>query len=197
MLSHADFGRPDHALFARCPGFDRRRAAEILLARAEKEAEFPWNADLVELVGTLPAERIASRAAEDLGHGRAWRNRSSLCWQQPRAADREKFLHGLASPQLATVRSAWNRWRSSAARRMVREMLALVRAPRAACPTPGRKTSCRTDCPVSAAADRSGEAGRRQAGVDGLVREAHPALADKLGGVDGVDVAGWHKRLAN
>src|SRR5262249_10121576 len=36
LLAHPEFGRPDHVLFTQCPGFDRRRAAEVFLARAEK-----------------------------------------------------------------------------------------------------------------------------------------------------------------
>src|SRR5262249_1019071 len=57
LLDAADFGRPEHALFAQCPGFDRRRAAEIFLERAEKDANYPWSAVLVELIGGLPEER--------------------------------------------------------------------------------------------------------------------------------------------
>src|SRR6185437_6747232 len=34
LLTHPDFGRPDHVVFARCPGFDRRRAAEIFRKRS-------------------------------------------------------------------------------------------------------------------------------------------------------------------
>src|SRR6266540_6592008 len=34
LLTHRDFGRPDHALWAQTPGFDRRKAAAIVLSRA-------------------------------------------------------------------------------------------------------------------------------------------------------------------
>ena len=59
LLAHADFGRPDHVLFARCPGFDRRRAAEIILKRSDNDADFPWSAEIITLLGSLPRERIA------------------------------------------------------------------------------------------------------------------------------------------
>src|SRR5262249_24896391 len=32
LLAHPDFGRPDHVLWTRCPGFDRVRAGEAFLA---------------------------------------------------------------------------------------------------------------------------------------------------------------------
>src|SRR5262249_6663704 len=35
VLAAAEFGRPDRALFTRCPGFDRRRAAEVFWRRAK------------------------------------------------------------------------------------------------------------------------------------------------------------------
>src|SRR5262249_39709479 len=57
LLASAEFGRPDHALFARCPGFDRHRAAEVFLARGANEEDYPWNSSLVGLIGSLPAER--------------------------------------------------------------------------------------------------------------------------------------------
>src|SRR5262245_13749903 len=40
LLAASEFGRPDHALFAECPGFDRARAAAMFLARAAKDADF-------------------------------------------------------------------------------------------------------------------------------------------------------------
>src|SRR5262249_27460332 len=57
LLAHAEFGRPDHALFTRCPGFDRRRAAEVFLARGAKDEDFAWNSELIGLLGALPPER--------------------------------------------------------------------------------------------------------------------------------------------
>ena len=41
LLANPEFGRPDHAFFARTPGFDRRRAAEIFLERAGRTTTSP------------------------------------------------------------------------------------------------------------------------------------------------------------
>ncbi len=41
MLSHPEFGRPDHAIFAQAAGFDRRRAAEIFSAAPGKAKTLP------------------------------------------------------------------------------------------------------------------------------------------------------------
>src|SRR5207248_459294 len=42
MLKHAEFGRPDHVLFTRCPGFDRKAAAEIIVSRLERTSTLAW-----------------------------------------------------------------------------------------------------------------------------------------------------------
>src|SRR5262249_48386639 len=52
-----DSGRPDHALWTRAPGFDRPRAAAVFLARAAKDRDYPWSADLVKLLDSLPQEK--------------------------------------------------------------------------------------------------------------------------------------------
>src|SRR5262249_41322722 len=110
ILADGEFGRPDHALFALAPGFDRlqARAAEVLLKRARAQGEgddaYPWSADLVELVGSLPPEQSipALRAL----WGRAGLDEAILgvLARHPSLDDRPKYLEGLASPQWSTVR---------------------------------------------------------------------------------------------
>src|SRR5207248_691834 len=56
ILNHPNFGRPTHALFARCPGFDRQRAAERFVERSKKDPHFEWDAELMGLLGELPAQ---------------------------------------------------------------------------------------------------------------------------------------------
>ena len=103
-MADPEFGRPDHALFARVPGFDRRRAAEVFLARAEADAEFRWTPEVVELIGLLPASRslpALRRAWDDGGLEEAI---LPVLAHDPRPEDREKFLAGLGSLQPAVVR---------------------------------------------------------------------------------------------
>src|SRR5207302_1913110 len=98
-----DFGRPDHVLFARCPGFDRRRAAEIFLARARNDAEFPWSGELVQLIGELPAEQSLPLLGQLWNKGGLEEEILPLLARAPDPADRDKFLRGLGAPQLAII----------------------------------------------------------------------------------------------
>ncbi len=56
LLANKEFGRPDHVLFTKAPGFDRRRAAAIFLERSKHDPDFVWNAALIGLLGDLPAD---------------------------------------------------------------------------------------------------------------------------------------------
>jgi hypothetical protein len=104
LLAHPDFGRPDHALFARAPGFDRRRAAEVFLARADRDADFPWNADLIELLGDLPDDKALPVLHRLWGEHGLDEVILPLLARRPREEDRAKFLKGLDSVQMVAVR---------------------------------------------------------------------------------------------
>ena len=104
LLAHADFGRADHALFATCPGFDRSLRRRGLPARSSKDADFAWNPTLVELIGTLPAEKSRPVLRRLWGQAGVDDALLPVLAQHPEATDRDKFLVGLASPKLATQR---------------------------------------------------------------------------------------------
>jgi len=44
ILADDAFGRPDHAIWTHAPGFDRKKAASVFLARAAKDRSYPWSA---------------------------------------------------------------------------------------------------------------------------------------------------------
>jgi hypothetical protein len=92
LLADPEFGRADHALLARAPGFDRRRAAEVFLAGARKQADYPWNAALIDLLGALP-EAEALPVLRDLW-GKAGLDADILpsLARHPQPADRDKFI---------------------------------------------------------------------------------------------------------
>jgi hypothetical protein len=104
LLNHRDFGRPDHVLFVQAPGFNRTGAAAVFLARARKNKDYEWSPALVELVGTLPASQTRPLLRQLWDRGGLEEAILAVLTQQPEAADREKYLEGLQSPQLATVR---------------------------------------------------------------------------------------------
>jgi putative heme-binding domain-containing protein len=197
LLGHPDFGRPDHALFARGPGIDRRKAAEVFLGRA-KTPGFAWNAELVELVAGLPPERALPALRRLWGeHGLDEEILAGLA-RSPRAEDRGRFTWGLGSARLATVErslAALNKLPTPSEKAQVRdEVVALVRALRQAPP------------------EKAGEALRKRLGArlrlltkqehttaDGWAAwagRAYPERAALLADGDGVDVAAWEKRLA-
>jgi putative membrane-bound dehydrogenase-like protein len=195
LLAHPDFGRPDHALFARCPGFDRAKAAEIFLSRAKKDAEYPWTADLVGLMGRLPAERsfpVLRNVWETAGLEEAI---LPVLARQPMEADRQRFRTGLGSPQLATIRLCLDALEKLPKSDDPQELLAAIRALRSL--PDGKEAEPLRQRLGKFLQKWAGEATARNdksAWSEWFVKR-YPALADRLGGADGVDVAAWGRRL--
>src|SRR5262249_41776224 len=116
--------------------------------------------------------------------------------RQPQAADRERFLTGPTSPQLATVRLCLAALQKLPDRSDGETVLALVRTLRLL--APGREED-----PVREQLARYLRqlTGQENLGVDrdawtAWFGKAYPALAARLGNADGVDVAAWDRRLA-
>jgi putative heme-binding domain-containing protein len=104
LLSDPEFGRPDHTLLALAPGFDRRQAAEVFLTRAREGDDASWNENMVELIGSLTADRSYPLLRARWGRAGLDDAIREVLARQPSAADRSKFLEGLASPRWSTVR---------------------------------------------------------------------------------------------
>jgi putative heme-binding domain-containing protein len=196
LVAHREFGRPDHALWARCPGFDRRKAAEILLARSRKDKKYPWSAEVVRLMDSLPPEQSLPLFRRLWGKVGLDDVLLPLLARQPQPQDRGKFLQGLVSPQLTTVRLCLAALEKLPEQRDPETVLELVQALRR---LPEGKEENKTREQLAKLLRRlTGQNSlgtERQAWVDWF-RKAHPALADRLGEADGVDVASWSKRLA-
>ncbi|HZY84979.1 MAG TPA: hypothetical protein VFE78_09120, partial [Gemmataceae bacterium] len=199
LLAHAEFGRPDHVLFTRCPGFDRRRAAEAFLARAAKDEDFAWNSELIRLLGALPAERTLPLLR------RLWGERGldeailPLLARQPAEEDRARFLTGLGSARVEVVKAALgalekllhpapNRARDRD--EVVALVLALRRLP------DGKEQDAlrgRFDAYLRALT------GQKLRGPESWATwcvRVYPERAARLADPDGVDVGAWEKRLA-
>jgi putative heme-binding domain-containing protein len=194
LLDQGDFGRPDHALFTRAPGFDRRRAAAVFLARADQDAEFAWNAALVELLGDVPEDRSLPVLRRLWGEHGLNEIILPLLARRPREEDRAKFLKGLDAVQMATVRQAVDALEQLPRRpRDADEVLALVLALR-------RLPEGKEEDKLRA---RLVERLRQTTGQDlkaadnwaqWFARE-YPDRAGRVQDVDGVDVAAWARRL--
>jgi putative heme-binding domain-containing protein len=193
LLASADFGRPDHALFAHCPGFDRRRAAEIFLAHGANE-DFPWNASLVGLIGGLPPERSLPVLRRLWARGGLEEAILPELARHPRPADRDKFLEGLGSPQLATVRLCLQALEKLPDGHEPGQVLAPVRALRLL--PEGREADPLRERLGNYLRRLTGqELGRDKQAWAAWFRATYPSLASRLGGLDGLDVAGWEQRL--
>jgi putative heme-binding domain-containing protein len=195
LLHHPDFGSPDHVLWTREPGFDRPRAAEIFLARAARDADFAWNAELIALLGPLPDERIRPLLRRLWGEQGLDEAILPLLARRPEAEDRARFRAALASPQPATVLLALEALEklppdAGDADEVLALILALRRLPE------GKESE--------GLRRRLGDALRRTTGekVGGLdawtqwFARRYPTRASRLGDADGVDVAAWDRRLA-
>jgi putative membrane-bound dehydrogenase-like protein len=195
VLADPEFGRPDHGLFAGSPGFDRRRAAEVFLARAEKDGDYPWTPALVALLDGLPGERARPVLLRLWDRGGLEESVLPLLARQPRAEDRDKFLRGLESAQVATVRLCLDALEKLPDSRDGRHILALVRALRR---LPEGKEEDRLRGRLAADLRRltGQEIGPDREAWTAWFSRSYPDLAARLGGADGVDAAAWGKRLA-
>jgi putative membrane-bound dehydrogenase-like protein len=195
VLADPEFGRPDHALFAGSPGFDRRRAAEVFLARADRDEDYPWTAALVGLLDSLPEERAGPVLRRLWDRGGLEESVLPLLARQPRAEDREKFLRGLESPQVATVRLCLEALEKLPDSHEGRHLLALVRALRRL-PEGKEEDRLRSRLVTYLRQQTGQDIGPDREAWTAWFTRSYPDLAARLGNADGVDVAGWARRLA-
>jgi putative heme-binding domain-containing protein len=195
LLNHAEFGRPDHVLFTRYPGFDRVGAAEVFLARAAGDADFAWNAELIALLGSLSDDCIRPLLRRLWGENGLDEAILPLLARRPQAEDRDRFRTALASPQPATVLLALDALdrlpaRPGSADDVLALLLALRRLPEGKDVDPIRR---RLDEALRRAS------GERLEGVEAWTewaRRRYPQKAARLADPDGVDAAAWSRRLA-
>ncbi|MHB1422068.1 MAG: DUF7133 domain-containing protein [Gemmataceae bacterium] len=199
LLTHADFGRPDHVLFARCPGFDRRRAAEILLKKCIEDQDFPWNAEVVALLGHLPQQRIVPLLRRLWGQYGVDDAILMLLARQPWEEDRERFVNGLGSTQLDLVLlclDALEKLPAPAEKRNQEreEYLAVLLALRRL--QDGKEIDKVRNRLLTYLSRRTGQKARSLPEWAAWYSRTYPERAARLNDADGVDVAAWNKRLA-
>jgi putative heme-binding domain-containing protein len=197
LLDAADFGRPDHVLFTECPGFNRTCAAEVILARVSQDADYPWSAALVRLVGELPDDKVLPLLRRLWEHGGLEDAILPRLARRPHPADRSRFLDGLASPNLATLRVCLDALMKLPVASDNATILVLMRALRAL--PDARETEPLRERLVEQLRRATGQASLgtdKKAWTEWLTK-ARPDLAAKLGDVDGVDVSAWNRRLSH
>jgi putative heme-binding domain-containing protein len=195
VLGHAEFGRADHVIFARSPGFEREKAARIFFDRARREADCPWTPGVVQLVGELP-DGVAVPVLRKLWDNAGLREALlPILARAPAEEDRDKFLEGLDAPQLGTIRLCLDALEKLPPAKSGDEALALLRALRR---MPEGREGEELRQKLAAALRR---ASGRDFGVDRAKWSAwfakeHPKLAARLDNADGVDLAAWSQRFA-
>jgi putative heme-binding domain-containing protein len=195
LLGHAEFGRPDHVLFTRCPGFNRRKAAAVFLDRAAADSGFAWNAELIDLLKELPPARTVSLLRRLWGEAGLDSAILPLLARDPRPEDRSRFLAGLNSPQAASVRMALDALEKLPASPLeageaTALVLALRRLPAEKAADPLRQRL------EEALRQRTGERLSGAAAWTGWLQRKYPDRAARVANPDGVDVAAWQRRLA-
>jgi putative heme-binding domain-containing protein len=196
VLDHADFGRPDHMLWTRAPGFDKSKAAELFLARAKKDSTFAWNASLVALLGTLPAEKSLPVLRGLWGEVGLDDEILPVLAKHAREEDHARLLHGLISPRLALVSTSLGALEKLAAKpeRRRDEGLALLRALRQL--TSGKEEDALRPRLLARLAKLAGTKLTTTDDALAWYRKHFPEQAKTLASADGVDVDAWRKRLA-
>jgi putative heme-binding domain-containing protein len=199
LLAHTDFGRPDHVVFTRCPGFDRRRAAEIFSKKSAEDPDYPWSTEIVALLGELSPERIAPVLRRLWGEHGVDDAILTILARQPREEDREHFVSGLHSARLDMVLRCLDALEklpppSKDEKRDGDEFLAVILALRRL--PEGKETETVRDRLLAYLARRTG---RTRAALPAWVEwysRTYPERATRLNDADGVDVSAWNKRLA-
>jgi putative heme-binding domain-containing protein len=197
VLAHVDFGRPSHALFVKRDVPHRQRAAAVFLARAKKDADFEWTPALVDLVASLPDEQIFPVLRRLWDRGGLEDSILAVLARKPQAQDRNKFLDGLNAPQLAMVRRSLEALEKLPPPRGGDQLLPLVKAFRRLGEEKEEKRLAQQLAKYLQKVTGETRAGADKKAWAAWFTKKYPALAARLGNEDGVDVAGWNKRLAS
>jgi putative membrane-bound dehydrogenase-like protein len=194
IVAHADFGRPDHALFVPAAGEVRRAAAATFLARLSADETYPVNELMLGVLHALPAERVSSVVRPlwgEAGHDAAV---VALLARQPDAVDRAKFVHGLGSPQLTTVATCLKALEALPFTVDNQEVFALLRAlPQLT----DKNVELRARVTQRLARHTELPATNGAADWVAWLQKRDPKLAQRLTNPDGADVPAWQKRFAS
>lgn len=197
MVADASFGRPDHALFAQAPGFDRRAAAERFWLRTTEDPDYDWTGAVIELVGSYPdSERLAALRAE---WSKEWLRPAiiEVLVRNPAEEDRDKFRAAVGSVDLAVVGLGLDGLEALNPRDDPEEVSDLIgglaRVPRLPETEPIRRR-------FAALLERV--TGQTALGLDRAAwtkwfAGVHPELAPRLNQPAGVDLDRWKARLAH
>ncbi len=174
----------------------KQRQLRRFLARASADTSFEWNANLVLLMGELPREKALPIVRKIWKQGDLQEPALTVLAKWPAELDRDKFLEGLASPQLATVKCSLDALEKLAPQHSAQVLLPIVKS---LARLPDEKAA--NPLRLQFAKDLALWTGQTGLGAD---KEAwrrwfaatFPESARKLLATEGVDRAAWNRRLA-
>jgi putative heme-binding domain-containing protein len=196
ILQRPVFGRPAHALFANVAGFDRRRAAEVFLARARKTADYEWTPELIEIVAALPDNEAFPVCRRLWEHGGLDEAIIKVLARKPQPEDREKLLSGLDLSQTAIQHSCLEALAKLPPRNDGPTALALVQALRRLSDSKDEKRLAGQLAHYLQKLTGQTALGTKKEPWIEWFRKSYPSLAGRLGGEEHVDVPAWDRRLA-
>lgn len=107
IVHHPDFPRAAHLDLVPLLGSSRYTAcARLFFNAAQRNVNFPWSVELIELLSALPAEEVRPLFRRQLSNV-ALRDRLILeLSSAPATEDRDKYVASLASPRLEVARAS-------------------------------------------------------------------------------------------
>jgi putative heme-binding domain-containing protein len=194
VVEAPDFARPGNAILTRAPGFDRRRAALKFLDRAEHDASFAWNADIIALLDAAPSDVRQPWLDRLWDRGGFEQALLPILACEPREADRSKFNDGLRSPQRAIAEVCLRALEQLPPPSAAEELLPVVRALRSIGDSRADAKLRQRLVELLRCATHQ-RIGTDRAAWTAWFIDTFPEQAAKLSGSDGVDRAAWNRRL--
>lgn len=194
LVESADFARPANAIFTRAPGFDRRTAAMKFLERAEHQASFEWNADIIALLDAVPSEVRQPWIDRMWNRGGFEESLLPIMALEPREADRGKFGDGLRSPERSIAEACLRALESLPSAKNPDDLLPLIRTLRSLGQSRADVKFASRIVELLRCATHQ-RIGRDRGAWTDWFAGAYPDHAAKLSGANGIDRAAWTKRL--
>jgi putative membrane-bound dehydrogenase-like protein len=208
VVNDADFGLPDHTLFAeRMPKELRAKAArKIFDAAIKARDEARWSAEMVALVGDLPDADVLPKLRELWDDEPGLRDSiATVLARSPVEMDRSRLVAVLVSPDPKTIVTAAKALRSLAKPGQPGEIADALRMLREYC-VPGKHADVRRDL-MALLTHWTGQKitidERNSKNLVDAYRpwfdwfvKTHPAEAAKLAASGEIDASAWAKRLA-
>ncbi len=193
LLNHKDFGQPYHALFALSPGFDRAKAARLFLKKSKAEPDYLWNDQSLKVLGSLPIEERFPVFRSLWNQAGVDDTLLTLLAKHPQKEDREKFVSGLKSPQLAIVQTSLQALQKLNHKAGESELLVLVKVLDR---IPAKQAKTLHKNLVQYLEEQTGQKWEDDTKAwRTWFAKTYPSLADKLNNSDGVDRKAWDRRL--